>query len=243
MGKATAAELARQAHERKMAARRLRDAQRIPNRPPMTADALAFGKAYGIGVGVYIATLGWLRLLFAWLAFAAIPLMVLAPSAKFTAPDHALHIGGSSDGSAAPNVTAAWAAPEAGVQVYPDGLTLSSITLAAVLDPRADGGALSWVNVKLPGMRAIGGVWRRDLLFGACVGVRSCFCSCKCAGYANDNSTPLSCTRLRLCAGRRDRHRRLCRGRRGAAPLGPRLRAPGACLAVNRGCLEGGACL
>jgi hypothetical protein len=49
-------------------------------------------------------------------------------------------------------------------------VTLSSFTFAAIMDSREDGGALSWMNVRLPGSAVIGGVSKSDFLLGAWVG-------------------------------------------------------------------------
>lgn len=41
---------------------------------------------------------------------------------------------------------------------------LSSLTFAAIMDWHLDAGALSWMNVKLPGMKGVGGLWKDDFL-------------------------------------------------------------------------------
>lgn len=47
-------------------------------------------------------------------------------------------------------------------------ITLFSFTFAAIMDSHLDNGLLSWMNVKLPGMEAIGGLWRSDFLMCEC---------------------------------------------------------------------------
>jgi hypothetical protein len=46
----------------------------------------------------------------------------------------------------------------------PQQVTLSSFTFAAIPDSRRDGGALSWMNIRLPGSKKIGGLWKNDFL-------------------------------------------------------------------------------
>jgi hypothetical protein len=74
---------------------------------------------------LYFKTLGWLRLLFLWLALGTVPFLVVITSSKFTSPALAASSNTStqqgpsySSGSGAAEA-ASWDAPETGVMVYP----------------------------------------------------------------------------------------------------------------------------
>ncbi|GBF87433.1 dynein heavy chain axonemal protein [Raphidocelis subcapitata] len=171
MGRLTEAERRRQVVEHKQAAKRYKEDRRVPpaDRPNITASAFQLGQTYGVGVGLYFKSLSWLRILFVWLALGSVPFIVIITSSKFTSPALAIRDGmapaAGASGAAAP---ADWDAPETGVKKY-NSLTLSSFTFAAIMDSREDGGALSWLNVRLPGSAAIGGVGKSDFLLGISV--------------------------------------------------------------------------
>ena len=75
--------------ELKAAARRHKEEHRVgaADRPGIAASALQLGAAYGVGVGLYVKSLAWLRLLFAWMALGAVPFLVLVTRSKFTSPE------------------------------------------------------------------------------------------------------------------------------------------------------------
>ncbi|KAI8468596.1 MAG: hypothetical protein J3K34DRAFT_477538 [Monoraphidium minutum] len=168
MGRVSQEERRRQVLEQKRHARARKEEHRVApqDRPGIAADCFALGQAYGVGVGLYFKTLGWLRLLFLWLALGAAPFLVLISSAKFTSPALAAPPAGSGAAAGGPALggeAQEWDSPYMGARVYPR-VSLFTFTFAAILDSRLDGGMLSWMNVRLPGAEAIRGLRKSDFL-------------------------------------------------------------------------------
>lgn len=115
----------------------------LPHQPSLTRTRM---HAHAPPRSLYFKTLGWLRLLFIWLAIGSIPFLLLIMNSKFTRPELAGHLsprdaaaaaggdlsggnyaagsaarsGGGSGVYSAPLAPGAdWDAPDAGVKAYP----------------------------------------------------------------------------------------------------------------------------
>lgn len=102
-------------------------AHKAPDGPSMFASETVFGSTYGVGIGLFLKSMRWLRWLFGMLVIASIPYWVMVNTAKFTTPQLAAN-------------------STLGVTSLQE-FSLFSFTFAAIMDPMQDNGTLTSMNM------------------------------------------------------------------------------------------------